>query len=115
MNALKAILYYFSIVIAIIFLGLPYAYFHCYRKRDWSDYTRICCYFFPWLFPKFGIDVEVEGKENIPDKRCINIGVNKDSGMNDIAKSRGTLDGDKRSGGFLGQLLNRLAYVLNNL
>ena len=68
MNAIKAILYYFSIVVAIVFLGLPYAYFHCYRKRDWSDYTRICCSFFSWLFPKFGIELEVEGKENIPVK-----------------------------------------------
>lgn len=68
MNAIKAILYYFSIVVAIVFLGLPYAYFHCYRKRDWSDYTRICCSFFSWLFPKFGIELEVEGKENIPIK-----------------------------------------------
>lgn len=66
--ALRLVLYYFSIAFAVVFAGAPFAFFHCYLKNDWHDFTSICCGFFQKLFKIFHIELEVEGKENIPKK-----------------------------------------------
>ncbi len=67
-HKILAIVYYFMIGIAAFFGGSLYAFFHCYRRKDWHDLTHICSLFFIPMFKIFGIKMVVEGKENIPSK-----------------------------------------------
>lgn len=67
-HKLLAIFYYISIGISALTVGSFYAFFHCYRRNDWTDFTHMASIFFVPLFKLFGIKMTIEGKENIPKK-----------------------------------------------
>lgn len=78
-HKILAIVYYFLVGFAAFFGGSLYAFFHCYRRKDWRDLTHICSLFFVPMFKLFGIKMEVKGKENIPSKNGFAIVANHQS------------------------------------
>ncbi len=79
MAFIRAILYYLNIAICLFVIGLPYMFYRGVLCRRWSDSTRVCIPFFNTTFKLFGIKVEIEGKENIPDHKQFVIVANHQS------------------------------------
>ena len=79
MDFIRAILYYLNIAICLFVIGLPYMFYRGVLCRRWADSTRVCIPFFNTTFKLFGIKVEIEGKENIPDHKQFVIVANHQS------------------------------------
>ena len=79
MAFIRAILYYLNIAICLFVIGLPYMFYRGVLCRRWADSTRVCIPFFNTTFKLFGIKVEIEGKENIPDHKQFVIVANHQS------------------------------------
>lgn len=66
MSFIRAILYYLTIAVSLILIGVPYMFFRGGLLRQWQECTRVCAPYFNVLFKIFGIKFKVVGKENIP-------------------------------------------------
>lgn len=69
MRFLLAILYYVLVFGGMCVIGIPYLIYKGFIRRQWSDITKICVFYLPKVHRLFGIDIAVEGAENIPDKK----------------------------------------------
>ncbi len=67
MAFIRAILYYLTIAVSLIVIGVPYMLFRGGIFGQWMECTRVCITFFHVVFKIFGIKLNVVGKENIPE------------------------------------------------
>lgn len=67
MAFIRAILYYLTIAVSLIVIGVPYMLFRGGIFGQWMECTRVCITFFHAVFKIFGIKLNVVGKENIPE------------------------------------------------
>lgn len=64
---IRAILYYLTIAVSLIIIGVPYMLFRGGLLGQWQECTRVCITYFNVLFKIFRIKLNVIGKENIPE------------------------------------------------
>ncbi|PWJ68110.1 MULTISPECIES: 1-acyl-sn-glycerol-3-phosphate acyltransferase [unclassified Fibrobacter] len=68
MRFLLAILYYVLVFGGMCVIGVPYIIYKGYICKKKNEITRICLFYLPKVHRLFGIDIVVEGVENIPQK-----------------------------------------------
>jgi len=64
---IRAVLYYLTIAVSLIIIGVPYMLFRGGLFGQWQECTRVCITYFRAMFKIFGIKLNVVGKENIPE------------------------------------------------
>ena len=70
MRAILAILYYFTVFLSMLVLGIPYIIYKGYICGHKEEITNICQFFFKNIaFKLFHIKIKIEGEENIPRDR----------------------------------------------
>lgn len=79
MRTFFGILYYIVVAFGACGIGTVYTIGRKIMRKDGHDYTHICCSYFPPVFKLFGIKLEVEGKENIPENSGYIIACNHQS------------------------------------
>lgn len=67
MSFIRAILYYLIIAVSLVIVGVPYMLLRGGIFGQWQECTRVCAGYFRVMFKIFGIKLNVEGKENIPE------------------------------------------------